>query len=67
MKGVHHRREALLAGNLTHVDATDWPVPGTRWQRLYLDPSHTGTALSLNDIMTRCRRDWNEMPLRSRK
>ena len=42
-------REALLSGNLTHVDASDWPVPGTRWQRLYLDPARSGTALSLND------------------
>jgi predicted acyl esterase len=42
-------REQLAAGNLTHVNASDWPVPGTRWQRLYLDASRAGTALSLND------------------
>src|SRR5258706_1707668 len=28
--------EALIDGDFTRVDASDWPVPGTRWRRLYL-------------------------------
>ncbi|MGI8557603.1 MAG: CocE/NonD family hydrolase, partial [Solirubrobacteraceae bacterium] len=42
-------REALLSGNFTRINAADWPVPGTRWERLYLDPSRAGSARSLND------------------
>ena len=42
-------REALMAGNFTRVNASDWPVPGTRWQPLFLDPASSGSVLSLND------------------
>lgn len=42
-------REALLAGDFTRVDGADWPIPGTRWQRLYLDPTRSGGAVSIND------------------
>jgi predicted acyl esterase len=39
----------LSAGNFTRINASDWPVPGTRWQPLFLDPTRSGTAASLND------------------
>lgn len=42
-------REELLAGRFTHLEGDDWPLPGTRWTRLYLSPSRSGTARSLND------------------
>jgi predicted acyl esterase len=43
-------RQALLAGQFTRVDGSDWPLPGTRWQRMYLDPAKAGSATrSLND------------------
>ncbi|MGH8461023.1 MAG: CocE/NonD family hydrolase [Stenotrophobium sp.] len=42
-------RDALRAGNFTRVDASDWPVPGTRWQKLFLDPAKSGSATSIND------------------
>jgi predicted acyl esterase len=34
-------REALLAGNYTRVDADDWPVPGTKWRKLFLGGDRT--------------------------
>jgi uncharacterized protein len=42
-------REALSAGDYTKVNASTWPVPGTVWQPLYLDPKVSFSALSLND------------------
>ncbi len=39
----------LIKGNLTKMDAADWPVPGTTWQALYLNPERSGTANSSND------------------
>lgn len=42
-------REALLSGSLTRINASDWPLPGTRWQRLYLSPARAASANSLND------------------
>jgi putative CocE/NonD family hydrolase len=39
----------LIAGNFTRINGSDWPIPGTRWQPLFLDPTHSGTAASLND------------------
>jgi predicted acyl esterase len=42
-------REDMVAGRYVARDATDWPVPGTRWEALALDPRRSGTALSLND------------------
>lgn len=34
-------RKAYLDGAFTRYDASDWPVPGTRWVPLYLAPDHT--------------------------
>ncbi|MDP1540162.1 MAG: CocE/NonD family hydrolase [Moraxellaceae bacterium] len=45
----HGSYEALMDGQLTQIDANDWPVPGTRWQPLYLSAERGGAARSLND------------------
>jgi predicted acyl esterase len=37
-------REDDLAGDFVRYDATDWPVPDTRWQPLALGPGGTLTA-----------------------
>jgi predicted acyl esterase len=42
-------REDMVQGQYVARDATDWPVPGTRWEALNLDPHRSGTAQSLND------------------
>src|SRR5438045_684132 len=42
-------RESDLAGKFVRFDATDWPVPGTQWVPLALDPAKSGTANSIND------------------
>jgi putative CocE/NonD family hydrolase len=42
-------REELLAGHTTHLEGTDWPLPDTKWTRLYLSPAASGTAKSIND------------------
>jgi putative CocE/NonD family hydrolase len=42
-------REDDLAGKFVRYDGSDWPVPGTRWESLALDPARSGTARSLND------------------
>ena len=42
-------REDMLAGRFVTTDATDWPVPGTTWASLQLDPTRSGTARSIND------------------
>jgi putative CocE/NonD family hydrolase len=42
-------RKDYLAGDFVRRDATDWPVPGTTWSTLHLDPTRSGSALSLND------------------
>jgi predicted acyl esterase len=42
-------REDMRAGDFVRYDAGDWPVPGTTWTDLYLDPARSGSALSLND------------------
>jgi len=42
-------REDDLAGKFVRYDASDWPVPGTRWESLALDPARSGTAKSIND------------------
>lgn len=40
----------LRAGRYSRVDASSWPVPGTRWQSLYLSPGRIGDATrSRND------------------
>jgi predicted acyl esterase len=42
-------REDLAAGRFVRADGDDWPIPGTRWQSLALDPARSGSARSLND------------------
>jgi uncharacterized protein len=42
-------REDFVAGDFVRVDAKNWPVPGTRWRSLGLDPAKSGSAHSLND------------------
>jgi predicted acyl esterase len=42
-------REDLLDGQFKRFNAHNWPVPGTRWKSLRLDPATSGTADSLND------------------
>jgi predicted acyl esterase len=42
-------REDDLGGQFVRYDAADWPVPGTAWVPLALDPAKSGTAHSLND------------------
>jgi hypothetical protein len=42
-------REQFLAGNVTHLTGTAWPLPATQWTRLYLSSTRSGTAHSLND------------------
>ncbi|MGH8505625.1 MAG: CocE/NonD family hydrolase [Stenotrophobium sp.] len=42
-------RNALMKGDLTRINASDYPVPGTRWQSLFLDSAKSGSAQSIND------------------
>jgi putative CocE/NonD family hydrolase len=42
-------REDQLAGDFVRRNGADWPLPGTRWQALALDPARSGSANSLND------------------
>jgi predicted acyl esterase len=42
-------REDMLAGDFSRVDGGNWPLPGTKWASLNLDPTESGTANSLND------------------
>jgi predicted acyl esterase len=42
-------REELGQGKFVRYDASDWPVPGTRWESLRLDAAKSGTATSVND------------------
>lgn len=45
----HGSYEAQIAGAVTPLAAQDWPVPGTRWQTLHLDPARGNGASSIND------------------
>jgi uncharacterized protein len=45
----HGSREGDLGGDFVRYDGADWPVPGTRWVPLALDPAASGTAHSIND------------------
>jgi len=45
----HGARESDLGGDFVRYDASDWPVPGTNWVPLALDPATSGTAHSIND------------------
>lgn len=38
-----------IDGKWTHLTGSDWPLPATRWTRLYLSPARSGSARSLND------------------
>jgi predicted acyl esterase len=42
-------REEMLGGKFVREDGRNWPLPGTRWARLNLDPAESGSADSLND------------------
>jgi predicted acyl esterase len=42
-------REDYVGGRFVRVDGDDWPLPGTRWTPLHLDPARSGTATSVND------------------
>lgn len=42
-------RATMLAGDFATAQADSWPVPGTRWEPLYLRAERSGTAQSLND------------------
>jgi predicted acyl esterase len=42
-------RENDLKGDFVRYDGTDWPIPGTVWESLALDPAKSGSARSLND------------------
>jgi predicted acyl esterase len=41
--------EQLVNGAFTHLSGSEWPLTGTQWTRLYLSPTASGTAHSLND------------------
>ena len=46
---AHGDREDMLAGDFVTTAGADWPLPGTTWATLHLDPAHSGTAGSIND------------------
>lgn len=41
--------EALRGGDFVRFAGADWPLPGTRWQTLFLGSERGGGARSLND------------------
>jgi predicted acyl esterase len=42
-------RERYAAGDFVRYDARNWPVPGTRWESLWLSGTRSGSGHSLND------------------
>jgi putative CocE/NonD family hydrolase len=49
-------RKTYAAGRFVRRNASDWPVPRTRWRAWNLDATRSGTARSLNDgTLTRSR------------
>lgn len=42
-------REGYLSGDFVRYDASDWPVPGTRWRSLWLSAARSGTGHSAGD------------------
>ena len=42
-------REDYVGGKFVRADGDDWPIPGTRWTALHLDPARSNTAKSIND------------------
>lgn len=43
------REDMLLDGDFVRFDGDDWPLPGTTWASLNLDPTPSGSATSIND------------------
>jgi len=41
--------EGYEAGNIVRYNASDWPVPGTRWESLWMSPVRSGSGHSIND------------------
>jgi len=41
--------DAFKHGDSTTLTGDGWPLPGTRWQPLFLDPARSGSARSAND------------------
>lgn len=42
-------RETYDAGSYVQYSASGWPVPGTQWMSLALNPAHSGSGSSIND------------------
>ena len=42
-------RAQFLAGNVTHLTGTTWPLDGTTWTDLFLSSAHDSSVTSLND------------------
>ncbi|MDO9410015.1 CocE/NonD family hydrolase [Patulibacter sp.] len=42
-------RQAYVGGRFVRHDATDWPVPGTRWSTLRLDAAPSGSGPLIGD------------------
>jgi hypothetical protein len=42
-------RAQFLAGNVTHLTGTMWPLDGTGWTDLFLSSAHDSSVTSLND------------------
>lgn len=42
-------RVDMLAGDFVTLAGETWPLPGTEWETLHLDPARSGTASTLND------------------
>lgn len=42
-------RAQFLAGNVTHLTGTTWPLDGTNWTDLYLSGAHDSSVTSLNN------------------
>ncbi|MFL5884477.1 MAG: CocE/NonD family hydrolase [Thermoleophilaceae bacterium] len=45
-QGSHKR---LVNGHWTRITGSSWPLPQTRWTRLYLSPAKSSSAQSIND------------------
>jgi putative CocE/NonD family hydrolase len=43
-------------GHWTRLEGSGWPLPATRWRRLYLSPAQSGSAGSVNDGTLSARR-----------
>jgi hypothetical protein len=45
----HGSRAQFLAGNVTHLTGSTWPLEDTGWTDLYLSSAHDSSVTSLND------------------